>query len=107
MLNQHVGDRPLKQLELATHTVVVFLDSRLAIAALEIETKQGDRVLRWNREGGRVEFRVRNVGHNYGNRDEMLPEHGFDRARLRSDIDAARHLLRPAILAALDAAASG
>ena len=107
MLNQHAGDRARKQLELATHTVVVFFDNQLKIAALEIETKQADRVLHWNREGGRLEFRVRNVGGNYGNRDEMLPERGFDHARLKCDIDAVRHLLRPPILAALDAAANG
>jgi hypothetical protein len=107
MINQHPGEPARKQLEFPAHTVVVFLDARGEILGLEIETKCGDRVLRWNRELGPGEFRVHNVGRSYGNRDELINERGFDHERLKRDIAAARHVLRPGILAALDAATRG
>jgi hypothetical protein len=107
MISQHSGEPARKQLEFPAHTVVVFLDARIEILGLEIETKAGDRVLRWSPRLGSGEFRVHNFGHNYDNRDELIRESGFDHARLASDIAAARHVLRPDILTALEAAARG
>ncbi len=107
MINQHPGEPARKQLELPGHTVVVFLDARRDILGLEIETRSRDRLLRWSTASGSGRFRVHNIGRSYGNRDELLKEDGFDHLRLRRDIAAVRHLLRPGVLAALDTAAAG
>ena len=107
MINQYPGEPARKQLELPAHTVVVFLDARLEILGLEIETKNDHRLLRWSPVSGPGEFRVHNVGRSYGNRDELIKESGFDRTQLERDIAAVRHVLRPGVLAALVAAAHG
>ena len=107
MINQHPGEPARKQLELSSHTVVVFLNARFEILGLEIETKNDHRLLRWSPAAGPEEFRVRNIGRSYDNRDELIKESDFDRTHLKHDIAAVRHVLQPDILAALTAAARG
>lgn len=104
MISQHSGEPRRKLLELRTHSVVVFLDDAGGILALEIETKSGDRVLRWHREKGEVEYLVHSTGRSYSSCDEMIPRLGFDRDALRRDLDASRTNLRPFILYAFAAA---
>lgn len=104
MIGQHAGEPRRKLLELRTHSVVVFVDEARGILALEIETKVGDRVLRWHRDKGQVEYLVHSTGKSYSSRDEMIPRLGFDREALRRDLALSRNNLRPALLAALEAA---
>lgn len=107
MINQHTGEPSRKLVELPTHSVVVFLGPSRKIIGLEIETKAGDRVLRWRRNGGRAEYRSDEIGDGYARCAEMIATGGFDYPRLRRDIAVARVCLKPALLAALDDAAAG
>ncbi len=106
MINQHTGEPSRKLVELPTHSVVVFLGPNREIVGLEIETKTGERVLRWRRNGDRVEYRAEEIGGGYARCAEMIATGGFDYLGLRRDIAVARACLKPELLAALDDAAN-
>lgn len=102
MINQHAGEPRRKLLELRNHSVVVFFSDRLEITALEIEAKGDPHILRWNQKTGGAEYLVRNLGKGYGNRDELIPQSGFDYAGLHRDLTRSRVNLTPALVHAME-----